>query len=408
MRNTKYHYIRNDTIGDSSLADDMDRVAQYGGSTSLEAVAFVGTQDVNINNILDSVVIRLRRHTIFPGNEFEERIYELNMKEWNEGAMSSPPGEYNFWWWRLRSLIWRTSDEHYCIVQRLLDQAGFVEPRIQWGPPLVFADKFLRNQTPISTQGLSENERMCVICLTDFVTSGEQPTRVSCNHVVGIDCLGVWFKTNDDQGTCPLCRETLVGRVRDLRAQDMTPAELHRYLGIAGRWTEHHADECAEPAWKDDLALLTHWSVPSAAESGCRDYRYIETFELLAQMAEIFNNKRFDRDQWTNSMDDHYLTICRSRENESPLVPAPHHYAATISYDGLSQEIPLAYRALYYKVMCGRERACESMDLETLLRSNAEVRQVEDQLQGEEYFTPPEGPPFTLDDDTDEDMEDVE
>ncbi len=81
MRNTKYHYIRNDTIGDSSLADDMDRVAQYGGSTSLEAVAFVGTQDVNINNILDSVVIRLRRHTIFPGNEFEEIRAEYERME---------------------------------------------------------------------------------------------------------------------------------------------------------------------------------------------------------------------------------------------------------------------------------------------------------------------------------------
>jgi len=308
----------------------------------------------------------------------------------------------------LRSLIWRISSEHYCIVQRLLDQAGFVEPRIEWGPPLVLADKFLRNQPPVDTQGLSENERMCVICLTDFVTSGEQPTRLSCNHVLHTNCLGIWFKISG-HGTCPTCRKLIVGRVRDLRAQDMTPAELHRYLGIAGRWTEHHADECAEPAWKQDLALLTHWSVPSAAHSGWRDYRYIETFELLAQMAEIFNNKRFDRDQWTNSMDDHYLTICQSRENESPLVPARHHYSTTISYEGLSQETPLAYRALYYKVMCGREWARESMDLDTLLRSNAEVRQVEGQLQGEGYFTPPEVPPaFTLDNDTDEEMGDLE
>lgn len=68
-------------------------------------------------------------------------------------------------------------------------------------------------------------------------------------------------------------------------------------------------------------------------------------------MPEKFNDQPFDRDQWLTSMDDQYLELVRTRPDDVPFWLRPDYYRATISYDGFSQSTPLAYGALYYKVM---------------------------------------------------------
>jgi len=357
------------------LHGHMARAVGHAGSTTLEAVAFVADwENANMNDLLDRVVIRIRRCTYWLTGVWQESIYELSLQQFYFSG--NPFHDRPTYMDMLDALVWRIGDEERAHVARLTREAGFVEPAIRFelcGP----AEEYFAALVPTSITDIDEGDRQCHICKQTYELPGpdsepEQPTTLSCcGQHVGEDCLRYWFRQVTEIGaprnTCPFCRANLFlqgpdlrrrrttarNLLPDLRPQHMTARNLHKFYGIAGEWQEAHANRVRPTPHTGPPGTYSMFSNPDVMYTMQHpplptdyDRCYIETFEHFCVIAKRFNDKTIDLNSWNLALSLRSRKVQRMRQRRcNDERTTPKQYPQTLLGVALTSNFLLADRA---------------------------------------------------------------
>ena len=105
-------------------------------------------------------------------------------------------------------------------------------------------DEFLESLPIISPTDLPEDCKDCPVCV-DIYQNDDAPVRLSCNHIMGKDCLSKWLKSsakNANNRRCPMCRAVLLEHY-------LTYHEIYDQMPeLEGEDTESQSEPPASPS----------------------------------------------------------------------------------------------------------------------------------------------------------------
>lgn len=103
-----------------SLAQTMHHVVQDHGHTRFEMASFLAIQNFNARNVLDYVILRIRRCTAFSNGRTEDEVYDLTLKDWTAlGCACKEQGAT--WWTLLDRQLWQANDAIFCQISKRLE-----------------------------------------------------------------------------------------------------------------------------------------------------------------------------------------------------------------------------------------------------------------------------------------------
>lgn len=120
------------------------------------------------------------------------------------------------------------------------------------------AEAFLARLPNVGRGILAKEDQHCAICMEEYGTvpsaSGiiERAVRLSCNHIVGSECISIWLTTTSGQrrnSTCPVCRHVLyeveqprVDIDQEVSDHTQTYSDLDQYIAVLARHLDLNTD----------------------------------------------------------------------------------------------------------------------------------------------------------------------
>lgn len=156
------------------------------------------------------------------------------------------------------------------------------------GASNVRAETFVESLPVLLLTDLPEDSRGCPICFEQYQgpQHDDRPVRLSCNHVLGKDCLLSWLTSsakNTNNNTCPMCRAALFERVGG-----STEERLRVVLEELD--SQHQMLESEPPRL---------WRIGNSYRRDAEYYRTLERFRRLGQQSSeaiaLLQTMRHDR-----------------------------------------------------------------------------------------------------------------